>query len=507
MRPDQTEANETARATRNAFKLGGSLFFTWGIAIAMRFLLPRYLGPERFGTLSFADAFSTMFFVALGLGVDVYVRKQIAVRPAHASDFLGGTFVLRVGLSALIVLAMALAMRAMGIAAGVRLVVYVFALAQFFVTTNATLSALLHAQGSVGGMSVLAVLTKIVWAVGVLLWVAFGSGLAGFAVAYLLSEAVESVALFALARRHLGLVFRIDVSATKAMMLFSLPYYLNTFASSAYGKLDVSLLAILASSREVGLYSAASAIASLSLLAAPLIGWVLMPTLARAAARSSDELFGRIRRSTEIILGVAIPASLVISLSADLAIQTLFGAAFAPAALALRILAPTFVVTYIAIVFAITLLMLERAWTLTLISVAGLGVNVLLNLLLVRRSIALFGDGGGGAGCALAMLGTELFVAGAMLQVVGLRVVDRRTAAMIGKTVGACAVVLVTDRLALGLGWARVPLEIIVYLAVVIGSGALRVREISEVIQAALRARGDAGVSPIGAGAEPGASR
>lgn len=490
MTPDDTGAHETLHATRNALKLGGSLIVTWGIAMAMRFLLPRYLGPAQFGALSFADAFAATFFVALGFGIDLYVRKEVAVRPAHASDFFGGTFVLRVAMSMAIVVAMAIAMHAMNRPPEIRRVVYVFAVAHFFVTINATLSALLHAKGSVGGMSVLAIATKIVWALGALAAIAAGFGLVGLAASFLVSEAVESLVLFGLAKRHLGLVFRVDVPATKVMMIFSLPYYLNNVATTAYGKLDLTVLSLYATSSEVGWYAAASAIASLSLLVTPLIGWVLMPTLARAAARSREELFARIKSSTELILTVAIPVALFLALGADIGVGILFGEAFAPAALALRILAPTFVVTYIAIVYAMTLLMLERPWTLTGISIAGLGVNVLLNLVLVRPSLALFGDGGGGAGCALSMLGTELFVTTAMVSVVGREAFDRGTFAMVGKTLAACALTVFVDRVAAGLGWARLLLDAMVYLAIVITTGALRIKDIAGVVAASLRRRG-----------------
>jgi O-antigen/teichoic acid export membrane protein len=480
---------ETLLAIRNALKLGASLLFTWGIALGMRFWLPRHLGPERFGALSFADAFAATFFVALNLGVDPYVRKEVSVRPSHASDFFGGTLVLRIALSAAILGAIMLSMRAMDRPAEIRRVVYVFAAAQLFVTSNDTLSALLQAKGHVGGASVLAIATKIVWALGAVIAIARGAGLWALAFAYLVSEAIESAVLFGLARRHLGLVVRVDVRATRAVVILSLPLYLNMFAITAYNKLDMTLLAVVGTSREVGWYAAASTIAGVCLLAAPLIGWVMMPTLARAASRSHDELFSRIRRSTELILSVAIPAALLVSLGADLAVRSLFGDAFAPAGLALRILAPTFVVTYVAIVFAITLQMLERAWTLTAISLAGLVVNVLLNLAIVPPSMARFGDGGGGAGCALATLGTELFVTATMISFVGRRAFDRRTLGAVGKSLAACAIVAGVDRLAGLLGWARLVLDAAVYLFVVVATGTLRVGEIAGVLRAALRDR------------------
>ena len=478
---------ETLTATRNALQLGGSLIFTWAIALGIRLLLPRYLGPDLFGTFSFADAFTATFFVALGLGADIYVRKYVAVRTEHASDFFGGTFVLRILMTAGILAAMAVVLHLTHRPPAVRHLVYLFAVAQFLINANATLAAMLHARGRVGGMSVLSVVTKIAWGGGIVLALLLHAGLLGIALSYVVAESIKCVALFSLARRHLDLVFRVDVVATKAVIVSSLPFYLNDFATTGYGKLDVSLLAFLVSDKEVGWYAGASAIAGLTLLVTPLIGWVLMPTFARAAERSREELFERIRRSAELILTVAIPVSLIVILGAGVFVRFLFGEAFAPAALALRILAGTFVVTYIAIVYAISLLMLDRAWTLTAISGMGLLVNVALNLVIVRYSVAYFGAGGGGAGCALAMLGTETFVTTCMISVVGREAFDRRALTMVGKSLVACVLVVGFDRLIQGLGWTRLVLDAAAYLVLVLSTGALRAREIAGVVRAAIR--------------------
>jgi O-antigen/teichoic acid export membrane protein len=485
--PAREGASDTLVAVANALKLGSSLAITLLIAIAMRFLMPRYLGPASFGILSFADGFTATLFVTLSLGAEAYVRKEVSVRPAHASDFLGGTLVLRAALSVGIFGVMAIVMRATGRSPEVRTLVYLFGVAQFFVSVNATLSALLHARGRVGGMSALAVATKVVWAAGVVGAIVGRTGLWGFAAAYLLSEGIESFVLFALAHRHLGVVLRVDVLATKAMIVSSLPYFLNVCATGAYGKLDVTLLGILGTGREVGWYVAAASTAGLTLLITPLMEWVLMPVFARGAARSREALFAHVRQATEPILALAIPAALFVGVGADLWLRLLFGQAFAPATIALRLLAASSVVIYVAIVYAMTLIMLQRAWTLTVISVAGLAVNVLLNLLLIRRSMALLGDGGGGVGCAIAALGTHVFVAGAMMAVVGREAFNQRTVRMGAKSLAACAVVLVVDRLGAGLGWARLVPDVAVYLAIVTSTGALRVGEMWSLATTVLR--------------------
>ena len=485
--------SETLLAIRNALKLGGSLLVTLGIAIPIRVVLPRYLGPSSFGTLSFADAFSTAFFIALSLGVDIYVRKHVAVRPEHASDFFGGAFVLRVLLTALILAVMALVMNWTHRPAEVRVLVYLFAGAQFFINLNATLSALLHAKGQVGGMSVLSIVTKVAWAGGVVAAMLTHGALWEFAAALLATEAVESIVLFVLAQRHLGLVFRVDHVATKVMILASLPYYLANLAMTLYGKLDVMLLTAFATASEVGWYAASAAVANLALLITPLVGWVLMPTFARAAARSREELFERVRSATQLILALVIPVSLFISIGAEIWVRFLFGAAFAPAASAVRILATTFVLMYVGMIYGITLMMLERAWTLTVIAFGGVIVNLLLNVVLIRPMMTFGGDGGGGTGCALSVLGTEIFVTSCMIAVVGRHAFDRRTMSMLGKSFGACAVVVLVDRLMSSFGWSRLVLDALIYVAIVITSGALKIQEIVGVVTTAVREKSQRG--------------
>src|SRR5690242_6002227 len=82
-------------ALRNGIKLGSSLLATWSVALVLRLLLSRFLGPELYGTVNFSDNFSSTYFALLGLGVDTYVQRELPVRPQHASDFFGGLYALR----------------------------------------------------------------------------------------------------------------------------------------------------------------------------------------------------------------------------------------------------------------------------------------------------------------------------------------------------------------------------------------------------------------------------
>ena len=75
--PPERDRNDTVFvAIRNALTLGGALMLTWTLGLSMRVAIPRHLGPTAFGTISWADAFTTTIFVVLSLGIDAHIRPQ-----------------------------------------------------------------------------------------------------------------------------------------------------------------------------------------------------------------------------------------------------------------------------------------------------------------------------------------------------------------------------------------------------------------------------------------------
>jgi O-antigen/teichoic acid export membrane protein len=477
-------------ALSNAIKLGSSLAVTLAMSFGVRLLLPRYLGPALFGPLNFADAFAAAFFVLIGLGLDVYVRREISIRPEHATDFLGGIFAARLFLSALLFAAMAVVLRLGHRSLEEQRLVVIFGVAQLFVTTNVSLSALLHAKGQVNGLSVSNVATKALWGLLILLALALHTGLWGIAMALVLSELVETLILVPLVRRHLGFSLRVDWTATWAVIVAGLPFFLNTVAHTVYAKLGVSMLAFIsADDAEVGRYGAASNLASLTLMITPLIGWVLMPLYSKAQNRSDEDFNRTLRRSLEFILVLGFPVSLMLWVGASEWMRLAFGKAYVQGAQALRILAPLFLVTYVAMVGATCLINLRRAWTMTFISLVGLVLNPLFNWLFIHLALKWRGSQSGGAACALADVGTEVVVTSVMMYLVGRRAFDRRSLGMIAKTLCVCAVVVGVDRMFRGLGPFRLALDAIVYTVGVLGTGAVRLGETVEIVRSALHRR------------------
>ena len=186
---------EAQLAIWNTLKLASSLTLTWGVALGVRALLPRYLGPARYGAYSFAEAVAMSFFVFCSLGVETYVQKEIPVRPEHASEFFGGILAVRLALSGLLLAIMCLGLVLTGRSQEVVLAAAIFGVGQIFFVHNATFVSMLNARGTVDGMSVVNVIAKVSWGACIFSVVALKLSLwalAGSVISTLLAAAIAN---------------------------------------------------------------------------------------------------------------------------------------------------------------------------------------------------------------------------------------------------------------------------------------------------------------------------
>lgn len=461
--------SDVHHAVRNATKLGLSLLATWGIALVVRVYMPRHLGPALFGVFQFADAFTGGLFILGSLGIETYVRKEIATRREHASEFFGGLAVLQLFITVLLAIGSVIVLGRAGKPPEVLRLIAVMSASYWFFLQNATHAALLHAVGEVTELSLFSIVTKLVWGIGIVIALAFGGSVMSVGVAMLISEMVKMVVLHRLSKRHLDLQVRFDARATYAVVIGGLPFFVGSLSQTLYSKINISVLSFLASDTEVGWYGAASSVANMAMLLSPLLAWVLIPLLARAEARSDDGLAQLTQRTMSMVLAVAIPITLVLALGADIIVHILFGAAFEPSTLSLRVMAPVFVFTYIAIVASSTLIGQGRGWVATSVLSIGIVLSPVLNWLLIPRGLALFGPGGAGVGAAAALNMTEAAIAFSMTLLLRNPVLDRSGRIMLLKTFIICALVIAMDRLVLqAFGIPRVVADVVVYVLLVV---------------------------------------
>jgi hypothetical protein len=99
------------------------------------------------------------------------------------------------------------------------------------------------------------------------------------------------------------------------------------------------------------------------------------------------------------------------------------------------------------------------------------------------------GEGGAGIGAAAISMTSELLVAAVMLGMIGRPAWDRRNIAACVKSLAACALVSLAHVAMRPLGPARLAADLALYLALIVVTGAVHLRELLSVVRSAAGGR------------------
>lgn len=410
-------AEEPLRAARHAATLGGALAVTTAIAMVVKLLVPRVLGPEAFGDLRLAESMAELLFVVLTLGVDMQMRREAALDPTTTRRYLSGLAVWRLGLGVIGVIGLGAILTATGAAPRVLVLFGLLSLGQMLLVLNNSFAAYEQAAGDVRWLARTNLGVKLVWA-GVMLAALVGSGTGiALAIAGTLVEAARCA--WFLHRGFTRHQFHLspDVKLAGAAIVASLPFFVHLVAHTVYARLGVAWLGAVATPAEVGLFGAASTFAGVALLGMPLLSWVLVPSAARAAAASDDHLRALVAGALRVALLGAVPVAFVSFVWAGDLLALAFGEPYRDAAPALQWIAPTFALAYVATVSAITALQRGQVRVVATISVLGLALTVALDAVLIPWGLAHLGVAGGAQGAAAATLLTEIAITLALTRV------------------------------------------------------------------------------------------
>ena len=489
-------------------KLASSLVVSFGITIAVRqVLIPRTLGTERFGELNFADGFAGLFLVVAWLGVDTWIRKELGVTVKSAQGIYGGILAIRAGLGVVLTAAMAVTLKLLGRSDTIVWMAIIFGAAQLMVMAQNTASALLHAAGKVGGISITNIVGKLMWA-GIVIPVLFlGLPIIWLAVAFLASETFKAVAATWLAAKHQRITLAVDLRAAFKAMRGALPFWVNAIALAGTGRADVAVVGTLAAGvlgshaaadREVGWYTVVLGIGSMLMVMTPVMGWVLMPMLSRALQRGQDEAGKIIRRAFEAVIVLGTPLSVAAFVAADELIA-IYKPEYGPSALVLKIMACTYVLTYLNIVSANCLSALGRGWTVTLTSIGMLALTPALDFFMVPFALKHWVPGYCAAACGLSVVVAEVVTTGLMVKRLGSLAFDARLISIVVRTgiTAGCVIALdvALERFTPIGPWVRVALCAATYVVLALATRSVRVGEAKAFIELARAQRAARGAA------------
>jgi O-antigen/teichoic acid export membrane protein len=367
------------------------------IQFAFIVVAARRLGPQGFGTYSFAVALGFVLAQCCDLGLQLYVARELASVPGRRSQILGVALWCKLALLVISIVFLGIYIR---MRAGMedRDVLFILALAVILTSQLEFLNYAFRGYQRLEFEAGLILVSRILGpglAMPFLLW---GASLRVVAWNLLLANVAAMLLGFHWLTRYFTVPdLRVSAADLKQVLAQVLPLGIAILSSALYTRMGILLLTRLTSLDNAGLFNAALR------LIEPL---QLIPAIALSAiypAFAGEGLVQQRLLSRRTLAGLAIlglPPALGGWLGASAIVAALYGPAFGQSAAALRCLAPALVPMFLNYALTHFIIARGRPWLNASFTLAILIENLLLNLWFIPRH--------GVAGAALSVLISEL---------------------------------------------------------------------------------------------------
>jgi len=349
--------------------------------------LARYLGPQRFGTLSYALAFVGLFAPVAHLGLSGPVVREIVNDPGRKEEILGTTFLLRFsgGIFCFAAAAVAIMIIRPGDTLSRNLVTIIaFGLVfAAFESIDIWFQSQVQVKYAVYAKSaglVLANLAKIYFIIAAASLVAF----AWVSVLEIVAAAVGLLIVY----RHRGYfisAWRFSLRRARSLLGISWPMILSGTLWMVYLRIDQVMLREMVSEEAVGIYSTAVRISEVWYFLPVIVSTSLFPELVKSKQVGEGVYRSAYQKVYDFLAWTSMPVVLALTFLAGPVIRLLYGDAFAAGGIILAILIWSSPFAFMRELYGKWLVSEELTKFFMLAHGSGAVINILLNLYLIPR--------------------------------------------------------------------------------------------------------------------------
>ncbi len=374
------------KIVKNAGWMVGEKVIQMLISLVISLLTARYLGPSNYGLINYATSFTAFFAAFCNLGLNSLMVKELVDRPEEEGMVLGTAMGMRAIssiLSAITIMAVVCVIDRDE--PTTILVVALCSLGMVFHVLN-TLNYWFQRHLKSKFTAVAALVAYVATAVYRVVLMISGQSVTWFA----LATSVDYVCLAALLvyfyKKEGGRKFGFSWQYGKQMLSRSKHYILAGLMASIYGQTDKLMLKQMLDLTETGYYSTALAVNSMWCFILAAIIDSMYPSVMEAHKAGNEELFKQKNRLMyAIVFYVSMAAAVGFNIFAELIIFILYGKAYLPAAMPLRIVSWYTAFSYLGVARNAWIVSKDRQKHLIKIYATAAIGNVALNALLIPR--------------------------------------------------------------------------------------------------------------------------
>jgi O-antigen/teichoic acid export membrane protein len=376
-----------ARIAKNTASLALGSLVAKLLSLVFLAYVARLLGEVDFGRFSVAMALVGLVAVIPNYIARPYIIRETARRPDRVGPMLGQVTLTNLGLALVVFTGLSLVAPHLGYHPLTVRAIMVLGFALVFDATTASYHAVLAGYERMELSAALNVFNTLITVTlgGAALYL--GYGLVPLVLMYAIAKALTLI-LALVFLRGLGALpeARPNLPLLTAMLRATWPFFMTTLFIIFYARLDIVMLSLFegdAGVEQVGYYNAAyKVMEGLGLVTASFVS-AIYPVLARLFVDKPDQLRLVFRRALRYLLAFVLPAAAGLALIATDLIDTMFGAQYAPAGIALAILVWGQALDSINPLLAQTLRATDREWSVAKVTGAGAAFNFAANLALI----------------------------------------------------------------------------------------------------------------------------
>jgi O-antigen/teichoic acid export membrane protein len=370
-----------SRTLRNSMLVVGARALAKLAVFLVVVLLWRHLGAANYGRFATMIVYITLVGVVADLGLQtVFIRDASRDRSAF-TRYLANLLSARLLLSLVALLILAVALRLLSPA------LFPYTLAAFALLLTTSYSSLLRAvfyiRGRLGYEAIAIVAESIVLLALTLVAINQRATWDAFLWVYTISYLFTCLFAFAVLRWrwHERVAVRLEPVFVRRLLMAGLPLALGFTITTVYAQLDIVLLQLFKNFQMVGWYSAANKyIDAVAWIPQSAMG-VVFPALSLLGASDRRRLAFAYEKSFKMLAILGLPLAVGLGVMAASIVH--FTRGFEQSIPALQILAPSVVLLFVNNAFIYTLTAINRQLDFTRLALFTLGVNVVLNLLLI----------------------------------------------------------------------------------------------------------------------------
>lgn len=356
------------------------------VALFVGVYVARYLGPERFGLLSYAGSFVGLFTALATLGLDGIMVRELVKTPERRDELLGTAFWLKAVGVILMWIGIAVAIPFTDNDTQTNILIIIIASAVIFQAFN-VIDFNYQAEVTSKFVVYAHLVQLVVSSITKLIFVWIAAPLVWFACVFMLDAAVHAAALTAMYLKKTGRVWhwKFRWETAKQLLKDSWPLILSGMVISIYMKIDQIMIKEMLGAEQVGYYAAAVRLSEAWYFVPMAIISSVFPAIINAKKQSEKLYYQRLQKLYNLMVWSAVAIALPTTFMAPWVIKALYGEAFLPAAgvLSIHIWAGVFV--FLGVVSGRWLLTENLQIFSTLNTSIGAIVNIILNYVLIKN--------------------------------------------------------------------------------------------------------------------------